>query len=69
LRIDLIGVIPESETVLQSSNQGMPAIHLQESDVSEAYKDVIARFLGEEKPLRFTEPVKPGFFKRIFGGR
>jgi len=54
---------------LQSSNQGMPAIHLQESDVSEAYKDVIARFLGEEKPLRFTEPVKPGFFKRIFGGR
>lgn len=69
LRIDLIGVIPESETVLQSSNQGMPAIHLQESDVSEAYKDVIARFLGEDKPLRFTEPVKPGFFKRIFGGR
>jgi len=69
LRIDLIGVIPESETVLQSSNQGMPAIHLQDSDVSEAYKDVIARFLGEDKPLRFTEPVKPGFFKRMFGGR
>ena len=69
LRIDLIGVIPESETVLQSSNQGMPAIHLQDSDVSEAYKDVIARFLGEDKPLRFTEPVKPGFFNRMFGGR
>jgi septum site-determining protein MinD len=69
LRIELIGVIPESETVLQSSNQGMPAIHLQDSDVSEAYKDVIARFLGEDKPLRFTEAVKPGFFKRMFGGR
>jgi len=69
LRIKLIGVIPESETVLQASNQGMPAIHMAGSDVSEAYKDVIARLLGEDKPLRFTDAVKPGFFKRIFGGR
>ena len=49
LRIKLIGVIPESEAVLQSSNQGTPAIHAQGSDVSEAYKDVIDRFLGQEK--------------------
>jgi septum site-determining protein MinD len=69
LRIPLMGVIPESETVLQASNQGLPAIHLKDSDVSEAYKDVVARFLGEEKPMRFVEAVKPGFFKRIFGGR
>ena len=69
LRIPLIGVIPESESVLTASNQGLPAIHLAESDVSEAYKDVIARFLGEDKPMRFIEAVKPGFFKRMFGGR
>ena len=69
LRIPLIGVIPESETVLQASNQGIPAIHMEDSDVSEAYKDVVARFLGEDKPMRFTEANKPGFFKRIFGGR
>ena len=69
LRIKLIGVIPESEAVLQASNQGVPAIHMENSDVSEAYKDVVARFLGEEKPMRFTEATKPGFFKRMFGGR
>jgi septum site-determining protein MinD len=69
LRIPLIGVIPESESVLTASNQGLPAIHLAESDVSEAYKDVISRFLGEDKPMRFTEAIKPGFFKRMFGGR
>ncbi|MCE1251867.1 MAG: septum site-determining protein MinD [Comamonadaceae bacterium] len=69
LRIPLIGVIPESEAVLQASNQGLPAIHLTGTDVSEAYKDVVARFFGEERPLRFTEAVKPGFFKRMFGGR
>jgi len=69
LRIKLIGVIPESETVLQASNQGVPAVHLEGSDVSEAYKDVVARFLGEDKPMRFTEPPKQGLFARLFGGK
>ena len=69
LRIPLMGVIPESESVLQASNQGTPAIHLKDSDVSEAYTDLVARFLGEDKPMRFVDHVKPGFFKRIFGGK
>lgn len=69
LRIDLIGVVPESDVVLQASNEGMPVIHKQGSDVSESYKDVVDRFLGQERPLRFTEPVKPGFLQRLFGGR
>ena len=69
LRIDLIGVIPESEAVLQASNQGMPAVHLKGTDVSDAYLDVIDRFLGIDKPLRFIDAQKPGFFKRLFGGR
>ncbi|MDI1274937.1 septum site-determining protein MinD [Polaromonas sp.] len=69
LRIKLIGVIPESESVLQASNQGVPAVHMEGSDVSEAYKDVIARFLGEDKPLRFIDAPKVGFFKRVFGGK
>ena len=56
LRIKLIGVTPESEAVLQASNQGLPAIHLKGTDVAESYEDLVARFLGEERPLRFTEP-------------
>ncbi|KAF1021743.1 MAG: Septum site-determining protein MinD [Paracidovorax wautersii] len=69
LRIPLIGVIPESESVLQASNQGTPAVHLDGTDVSKAYKDVVARFLGEDKPLRFIDAAKPGLLKRLFGGR
>lgn len=69
LRIPLIGVVPESEEVLQASNQGLPAIHLKGCDVAEAYHDVVARFLGEDKPMRFTDAQKPSFFKRIFGGK
>ncbi len=69
LRIKLIGVTPESETVLQASNQGVPVIHIRESDVSLAYQDIVARYLGEEKPLRFVDYEKPGLFKRLFGGK
>ena len=69
LRLKLIGVVPESEAVLQASNQGTPAIHLQGSDVAAAYQDVVGRFLGEELPLRFTNYERPGLFKRLFGGR
>jgi septum site-determining protein MinD len=69
LRIPLLGVIPESESVLQASNQGTPAIHLKDSDVSGAYLDLVARFLGEDKPMRFVDYVKPGLLKRLFGGK
>lgn len=69
LRIPLIGIIPESESVLHASNQGNPAIHLKETDVSEAYQDVVSRFLGEDLPLRFTSYEKPGLLQRIFGGK
>lgn len=69
LRIPLIGVIPESENVLTASNQGVPAIHLKGVDVSEAYNDVISRFLGQTVPMRFISADKPGFLKRLFGGR
>jgi len=69
LRIPLIGVVPESETVLDASNQGLPAVHIKGSDVSEAYKDVVARFLGEDRTMRFVDAPKQGFLKRVFGRR
>ena len=69
LRIPLVGIIPESESVLHASNAGNPAIHIDGSEVSEAYKDVVARFLGEDKPMRFTDYEKPGFLQRMFGGK
>ncbi|EGJ11449.1 MULTISPECIES: septum site-determining protein MinD [Rubrivivax] len=69
LRIPLLGVVPESQSVLDASNQGLPAIHLKDTDVAQAYQDVVARFLGEERPMRFVDYQKPGFFKRLFGGR
>lgn len=69
LRVSLKGVIPESTEVLKASNQGKPSIYLENSDVSEAYKDFVDRLLGHEVPLRFTEVPKKGIFQRFFGGK
>ena len=68
LRIPLIGVIPESQNVLQASNSGSPVIHQNDAVAAEAYKDVIARLLGENREMRFLDAEKKGFFKKLFGG-
>ncbi len=67
LGINLIGVIPESEEVLQASNSGVPVIRDERSKSGQAYQDMVARFLGEDVPMRFLEVEKKGFFSRIFG--
>ena len=69
LRIPMIGIIPESESVLHASNQGNPAIHMKGTDVSEAYEDVVSRFLGKEVPRRFITYEQPNLLTRIFGGK
>ena len=67
LGIPLLGVIPESKAVLQSSNKGTPAILDATSDVAQAYLDVVERFLGQETQHRFIEEEKRSFFGRLFG--
>jgi septum site-determining protein MinD len=68
LGLKVIGVIPESPEVLQSSNAGVPVILDEASQAGQAYVDAVARILGEDKPLRFTTVEKKGFFSKIFGG-
>ncbi|QHM71219.1 septum site-determining protein MinD [Mixta intestinalis] len=68
LRIPLVGVIPEDQSVLRASNQGEPVILDKESDAGKAYADTVDRLLGEERPFRFIEEEKKGFLKRLFGG-
>lgn len=68
LSIPLLGVIPESKAVLKASNAGVPVIMDNESDAGQAYTDAVERFLGQEKPLRYIEAKKRGFFQRLFKG-
>lgn len=68
LAIPLLGVVPESKSVLNASNEGIPVIWNKESVAGQAYDDAIERFLGKEVPHRFITPEKKGFFRRMFRG-
>ncbi|MET1255298.1 septum site-determining protein MinD [Aliikangiella maris] len=67
LALKLLGVIPESESVLKASNLGQPVILDTNSDAGKAYSDAIDRLLGNEVELRFLNVEKKGLLKRIFG--
>jgi septum site-determining protein MinD len=67
LAIPLLGAIPESPAVLTSSNAGTPVIASRDTDAGQAYDDLVARFLGEERPHRFLTAEKKGFFNKLFG--
>jgi len=67
LAIPLLGVIPESQAVLTSSNAGTPVIANPDTDAGRAYDDVVARFLGETRDHRFLTAEKKGFLGRLFG--
>jgi len=69
LSLHLLGVIPESKSVLSASNSGTPVILDEQSDAGQAYADVVARYLGEDKPHRFIEEEKKGLFSKLFGSR
>lgn len=66
LGIPLLGVIPESQSVLQASNAGIPVILDEQSEAGSAYGDLVDRFLGENRPHRFLTVEKKGFFRRLF---
>ncbi|MBB5014236.1 septum site-determining protein MinD [Rehaibacterium terrae] len=67
LGLKTLGVIPESGDVLNASNAGVPVILDDQSDAGQAYEDAVARLLGEDRPMRFTQAEKKGFFKKLFG--
>lgn len=68
LSLHLLGVIPESKSVLTASNSGIPVILDEKSDAGQAYSDIVARYLGENRPHRFIDD-KSGFFRKLFGGK
>ncbi|GFN22600.1 MAG: septum site-determining protein MinD [Thermoanaerobacteraceae bacterium] len=51
LAIDLLGVVPEDEMIVVSTNKGEPAILDKRSRAGQAYHNISRRLLGEEVPL------------------
>ncbi len=63
LAIDLIGVVPDDENIVISTNQGVPLVG-QNCMAGKAYMNICRRVAGEE--VDFLDLNKGGFFSRIF---
>jgi len=70
LGIELIGVVPEDEQVVDSTNRGEPVVANEHSRAGRAYRDIVRRLLGEEVPFRQFDqtPGLLGRLRRLFGG-
>lgn len=67
LAVPLLGVVPESESVLTCSNLGMPVVLDPASTAAGAYNDAVSRLLGEQLEHRFVADQPRGFVARLFG--
>lgn len=63
LAVDLIGVVPDDEQIVISTNQGEPLVG-SDSMAGQAYMNICKRILGEEVPYLDLE-VTNGFFQKL----
>ena len=64
LAIELIGIVPEDENVIMSTNRGQPVVFDGKSRAGLAYQNIARRLRGEKVPFMDIEE-KDGFFHRI----
>ena len=64
LGIKLIGVVPDDEEIIVSTNKGEPAILNSKSEAGKAYSNIARRILGEDVPLMELKDSN-NFFGRL----
>ena len=69
LAIKLLGLVPDDESIIVSTNKGEPAILDSKSLAGQAYKNISRRILGEEVPMLVLEEEANIFtkIKKILG--
>jgi septum site-determining protein MinD len=68
LALPLIGVIPDDENVVSSTNMGEPVIRKKNTKSGEAVTNIVRRVLGEDVPYMILAPENRimAMFKRWF---
>ena len=64
LAIDLMGVVPDDEHVVISTNRGEPAVNNETAISGQAFMDIAKRITGQEVPFMDLEQ-QDGFFDKL----
>ncbi len=65
LRIDVIGIVPEDESVIVASNRGAPLTLDGKSKAGQAFQNIARRLMGEHVP--FLDLENRGLWERLRG--
>ncbi|MBS4535867.1 septum site-determining protein MinD [Clostridium sp. D2Q-14] len=71
LAIDLLGIVPDDESIVISSNKGEPVVTNDKALAGQAYRNISKRIQGEEVPLLNLDVDENVFskLKKIFFGK
>lgn len=64
LAIDVLGVVPDDESIIIATNKGEPAVTEEESKAGQAFRNITKRVLGADVPLMSLE-VDDGFVSKL----
>nr|WP_317356556.1 septum site-determining protein MinD [uncultured Tyzzerella sp.] len=69
LAIDILGIVPDDESIVISANKGEPAVTDSSSKAGQAYRNIAQRIMGNEVPLMelSNNPTLLDKFKSLFG--
>lgn len=69
LAIDILGVVPDDESIVVSANRGEPAVIDESSRAGQAFRDISKRIMGEDVPFIDFEANESFLtkFKKLFG--
>lgn len=62
LGIPLLGIVPDDEAIIRSSNVGEPVV-VSDSKAGQAFRNIVSRILGNEVPFLDLEDKEKGFFE------
>jgi len=65
LAIKLLGIVPDDEKIVISTNRGEPAVLDNDSKAGQAYRNIAQRLLGEEVPYMSMEEEETGFMSML----
>lgn len=69
LSLPLIGIITESQDVINASNIGRPVIGDEDSLAGMGYQDTVSRLIGDDVEMIIHSKAKKSLFGRLFGGK
>ncbi|NJM08096.1 septum site-determining protein MinD [Candidatus Gracilibacteria bacterium] len=67
LAINLVGIVPDDEAIITSTNRGEVAVYDQQSRAGKAFLNIARRVNGEEVPFMAIDEHQ-GVIERLFGG-